>query len=174
MAEAFAWAGQAFMHMPQCAAVASVSMHAPSQFSRPLGHEVPHWPPEQTSRAPHGWSQAPYGSKAEVDASFKRLLDRALDPAWGEAVRVGLGSHNLFDVAWGLVRADRLGTRHRLELEMLEGMAPGAAEAARRQAGGIRLYAPVVRHDEFDAVDGLRQRDRNDISDGLHRARRRT
>src|SRR5690606_2507122 len=29
----------------------------------------------------HGWEPAPYGSKAEVDASFVRLLDRALDPA---------------------------------------------------------------------------------------------
>jgi RHH-type proline utilization regulon transcriptional repressor/proline dehydrogenase/delta 1-pyrroline-5-carboxylate dehydrogenase len=100
----------------------------------------------------HGWPQAPYESKAEVDASYKRLLDRALDPSWGPGVRVGLASHNLFDVAWGLRRAEVHGSLDRLDLEMLEGMAPGEAEALRRRAGGIRLYAPVVRRDEFDAA----------------------
>jgi RHH-type proline utilization regulon transcriptional repressor/proline dehydrogenase/delta 1-pyrroline-5-carboxylate dehydrogenase len=100
----------------------------------------------------HGWPQAPYETKAWVDASYKRLLDRALDPCWGDAVRIGLASHNLFDVAWGLVRADRLGSHDRLELEMLEGMAPGEAEAVRRRAGGILLYAPVVQRDEFEAA----------------------
>ncbi len=107
---------------------------------------------EQVDAELHGWPQAPLGSKAEVDASYKRLLERALDPAWGDALRVGLASHNLFDVAWGLVRAERLGVRDRLEIEMLEGMAPGEVEAVRRDAGGILLYAPVVRRDEFDAA----------------------
>jgi RHH-type proline utilization regulon transcriptional repressor/proline dehydrogenase/delta 1-pyrroline-5-carboxylate dehydrogenase len=100
----------------------------------------------------HGWARAPYPTKADVDASYKRLLDRALDPSWGGGVRVGLASHNLFDVAWGLVRATRLGASDRLELEMLEGMALGEAEAVRRRAGSLRLYAPVVRRDEFDAA----------------------
>jgi len=119
----------------------------------------------------HGWPQAPYPTKPDVDASYKRLLDRALDPCWGEALRVGLASHNLFDVAWGVVRADRLGTRHRLELEMLEGMAPGEAEAVRRRAGGILLYAPVVRRDEFDAAIAylVRRLDENTSPDNFLR-----
>jgi RHH-type proline utilization regulon transcriptional repressor/proline dehydrogenase/delta 1-pyrroline-5-carboxylate dehydrogenase len=104
----------------------------------------------------HGWPQAPYPTKADVDASYKRLLDRALDPGWGDAVRVGLASHNLFDVSWGLVRAERWGTSDRLDLEMLEGMAPSEAEALRRllapHGREVLLYAPVVRHDEFDAA----------------------
>jgi RHH-type transcriptional regulator, proline utilization regulon repressor / proline dehydrogenase / delta 1-pyrroline-5-carboxylate dehydrogenase len=100
----------------------------------------------------HGWTAAPYATKAEVDASYKALLERALDPVWGDALRIGLASHNLFDVAWGIVRADRLGTSDRLELEMLEGMAPGEAEAVRRRAGRILLYAPIVAGDEFDAA----------------------
>lgn len=105
---------------------------------------------ERVDAEMHGWPQAPYGSKAEVDASYKRLLDRALDPCWGDAVRVGLASHNIFDVAWGLVRARRFGTGDRLELEMLEGMAPGEAEAVRREVGSVLLYAPVVRREQFD------------------------
>jgi RHH-type proline utilization regulon transcriptional repressor/proline dehydrogenase/delta 1-pyrroline-5-carboxylate dehydrogenase len=100
----------------------------------------------------HGWVPAPYPTKADVDASYKRLLARALDPCWGDALHVGMASHNLYDVAWGLLLADRLGTRERLEVEMLEGMAPGQAEALRRRGTRVRLYAPVVAHDEFDAA----------------------
>ena len=50
----------------------------------------------------HGWTPAPYGSKADVDASWKRLVDAALRPENADAVRVGIASHNLFDLAWSL------------------------------------------------------------------------
>ena len=50
----------------------------------------------------HGWQLAPYDSKAEVDANYKAVLDVLLDPAFDDSVRIGLASHNLFDVAWGL------------------------------------------------------------------------
>ena len=54
---------------------------------------------EQVEAELHGWPQAPYGSKAEVDAAYLRLVDRALDPARTAALRVGVASHNLFHVA---------------------------------------------------------------------------
>ena len=75
----------------------------------------------------HGWRQAPYPTKADVDASYKRLLESALRPEWAGAVRVGLASHNLFDVAWGLVLRERMDDPERIEFEMLEGMAPAQA-----------------------------------------------
>ncbi|MHB1785693.1 MAG: proline dehydrogenase family protein [Acidimicrobiales bacterium] len=100
----------------------------------------------------HGWTPAPYPSKAEVDASYKRLLERALDPEWGDALRVGVASHNLFDLAWGLLLGQELGTADRVELEMLEGMAPGEVEALRRRGHHVRLYAPFVRRQEFDSA----------------------
>ena len=100
----------------------------------------------------HGWIAAPYPTKAEVDASYKSLVARALGPEWGQALRVGLASHNLYDVAWGLLVAAANDTVGRLEVEMLEGMAPGQAEAVRRRGTPIRLYAPVVPADEFDSA----------------------
>lgn len=99
----------------------------------------------------HGWNPAPYASKAEVDASYKALLERALDPSWAAAVRVGLASHNLFDVAWGLVVRDRLERPDRLEFEMLEGMAPAQARAVNAAADGLLLYAPVVAARDVDS-----------------------
>ncbi|HXW77953.1 MAG TPA: proline dehydrogenase family protein, partial [Acidimicrobiales bacterium] len=94
-----------------------------------------------------GWPQAPFTTKADVDANFKRLLDRAIDPSNQGALRVGVASHNLFDVGWAL--AVREATGAAIELEMLEGMANPQALATARLAGGILLYAPIVELDDF-------------------------
>lgn len=96
------------------------------------------------------WPQAPYTSKEEVDASYKRLLASAI--AVGPALRVGVGSHNLYDVAWALVQREVHGVADRVEIEMLEGMADPQAHAARDEAGGILLYAPVVKKTERDSA----------------------
>jgi RHH-type proline utilization regulon transcriptional repressor/proline dehydrogenase/delta 1-pyrroline-5-carboxylate dehydrogenase len=106
---------------------------------------------EQVDAEQHGWSQAPYPSKADVDASYKRMLDSALRPSWAGAVRIGLASHNLFDVAWALVLRDRLEDPNRIEFEMLEGMAPAQARAVNAAAGGLLLYAPVVARNDVDS-----------------------
>ena len=98
-----------------------------------------------------GWPLAPYGSKAEVDANYKRLLDIALAAENTDAVHIGVASHNLFDVAWALT-ADRHAGGGRVEIEMLEGMATAEARAVSRLAGGVLLYAPVVRRGDFDAA----------------------
>ncbi|MEP7046966.1 MAG: bifunctional proline dehydrogenase/L-glutamate gamma-semialdehyde dehydrogenase [Ilumatobacteraceae bacterium] len=101
----------------------------------------------------HDWIAAPYASKADVDASYKLMLESALRPEWVGAVRVGVASHNLFDVAWALVQRGRLPVeqRSRIELEMLEGMAPAQSRAVRKLAGSLLLYAPVVQRDQIDA-----------------------
>jgi RHH-type transcriptional regulator, proline utilization regulon repressor / proline dehydrogenase / delta 1-pyrroline-5-carboxylate dehydrogenase len=50
----------------------------------------------------HGWNPAPFGSKAETDANFRRMLEFACQPENAAALRVGVASHNLFDVALAL------------------------------------------------------------------------
>ncbi|MGF1647191.1 MAG: bifunctional proline dehydrogenase/L-glutamate gamma-semialdehyde dehydrogenase [Kineosporiaceae bacterium] len=99
----------------------------------------------------HGWDPAPYSTKADVDASFKAMLDTALRLGDPGAVRLGVASHNLFDVAWALTVRDSLRARDRVEIEMLEGMAPAQARRVREEAGDLLLYAPVVSAGERDA-----------------------
>ncbi|MGF1661248.1 MAG: proline dehydrogenase family protein [Kineosporiaceae bacterium] len=99
----------------------------------------------------HGWPCAPYPAKADVDASLKALLEAALVHGEPAAVRLGVASHNLFEVGWALTVRDALGAADRVEIEMLEGMAPPQARAVRDDAGGLLLYAPVVRARERDA-----------------------
>jgi RHH-type transcriptional regulator, proline utilization regulon repressor / proline dehydrogenase / delta 1-pyrroline-5-carboxylate dehydrogenase len=100
----------------------------------------------------HGWPAAPYPTKADTDANYKRLVDTALEPATLRAVRVGIASHNLFDVAWALTLADARGVADRVQIEMLQGMAPGEAAAVADVAGGLRLYTPIVARDDFDVA----------------------
>ncbi len=113
---------------------------------------------EKVEAEMHGWPPAPYGSKHEVDANYKAVLDVLLDPTFDDSVRIGLASHNLFDVAWAhrtARRAARSRPTGRIEIEMLEGMAPAQAAAVRRLAGDLLLYTPVVRRPGLPVGDRL-------------------
>lgn len=100
----------------------------------------------------HGWTAAPYGSKADVDASYARLLDLSLRAEHASAVRVGVASHNLFDLSWALGVARQRGVEDQLDIEMLEGMANAEALAIVQSGRTVLLYAPVTQHDDFAAA----------------------
>ena len=106
---------------------------------------------EQVDAELGGWVPAPYPTKADVDASYKALLGRLLDAAQHGGLVVGVGSHNLFDVAWALGERDRRGLHDVVGIEMLEGMAPPQSRATRDEAGGLLLYTPVVTDEDFAA-----------------------
>ncbi|MCB0225445.1 MAG: proline dehydrogenase family protein, partial [Anaerolineae bacterium] len=78
---------------------------------------------EKAEASLHGWAQAPYDSKPQVDANFKRMITYACHPDRAKAVHFGIASHNLFEIAYGLL----LRSVHQIEpyitFEMLEGMA---------------------------------------------------
>lgn len=97
----------------------------------------------------HGWFPAPYATKAETDANFRRLLEYGCDPENAAAVRLGVASHNLFDVSIALTLREKNGVEGLVEIEMLEGMANHQARAVRDAAGSLLLYAPVVRREDF-------------------------
>ncbi len=103
---------------------------------------------EQVEATLRGWEQAPFTTKAEVDANYKRLLDVLLDPAAHGAIVVGAASHNVFDVAWALTLRHHLDAPEQLEVEMLHGMAPSLAAATARRAGSLLLYTPITARDD--------------------------
>ena len=106
---------------------------------------------EQVEAALHDWPQAPYFSKLDVDASYKRMLERSLRIGDPGAVRVGVASHNLFEIAWALTVSRYLGARDRIDVEMLEGMAPPQSRAVLDVAGDVLLYAPIVERKDREA-----------------------
>ncbi|KAA5542297.1 aldehyde dehydrogenase family protein [Roseiconus nitratireducens] len=96
-----------------------------------------------------GWPQAPYKTKLQTDANYKRMVGWALDPRHRDVLRVGIASHNLFDVAWSLITAYRQDALQRVQFEMLEGMANHQRRALFELAGNMLLYAPACRREEF-------------------------
>lgn len=120
----------------------------------------------------HGWNAAPYSTKADVDASYLRLLDVALRPEHGDALRVGVASHNLFHVSWALELAASRGVLEQLDVEMLEGMANSEALALVESGQSVLLYAPVARRDDFAAAVAylVRRLDENTAPENYLRA----
>ena len=100
----------------------------------------------------HGWAQATYPTKAEVDANYVRLVECALRPERAAHVRVGVASHNLFHVAFAHLMAVERGVSGALDIEMLQGMAPAQARAVQGDVGNVLLYTPVVARADFDVA----------------------
>ena len=100
----------------------------------------------------HGWIAAPYPTKADVDASYARLLDLALRPENQRAVQIGVASHNLFHVCWARAIAAARGVTAQLDIEMLEGMANAEVRALVASGQPVLLYAPVTEQEDFAAA----------------------
>lgn len=107
---------------------------------------------EQVEASIHGWEQAPYPSKAGVDANFKRMVTYGMVEERAKAVHLGIASHNLFDVSYALILRDKYGLEEYVEFEMLEGMANHQARTVQEKAGGLLLYAPIVSKDDFHSA----------------------
>jgi RHH-type transcriptional regulator, proline utilization regulon repressor / proline dehydrogenase / delta 1-pyrroline-5-carboxylate dehydrogenase len=112
-------------------------------------------PMERVDAELHGWPLATWGSKLDTDVNYKRLLDWALTREHTDAVRIGVAGHNLFDIAFAWELAGVRGVRdaadghRRLDFEMLLGM---VTDAVARTVGGVTLYTPVVKPEEFDVA----------------------
>jgi len=100
----------------------------------------------------HDWNPAPHRTKHDTDAAFRRMLEFACQPENTQAVRLGVASHNLFDIALALVLRSRNSVEEAIEIEMLEGMAPPQSRAVKETAGGLRVYAPIVSDTDFGSA----------------------
>ncbi|MGX9296554.1 proline dehydrogenase family protein [Tsukamurella paurometabola] len=107
---------------------------------------------ERVDAEVHDWPLATYGSKADVDANYLRMVDTALQPQNADALRIGVASQNLFSVAYAVELAQQRDVQRQLDIEMLQGMAPMEAAAVRADVGSLILYTPVVHAGDFDVA----------------------
>ena len=126
---------------------------------------------ERVEASIEGWPQAPYKRKIDSDANYVRMLHEALLPENRDAVRVGVASHNLFTLAYGLVAAYRADMLDRVQFEMLEGMANHQRRALFEVAQNLLLYAPAAYQDDFISAIGylVRRLDENTGPDNFLR-----
>ncbi len=107
---------------------------------------------EEVEASLEDWPQAPYRSKLESDANYKRMLEFACRPENASVARVGIASHNLFDIAYALLLRQRRGVEEFTEFEMLEGMANAQALEIRQRSGDLVIYTPVCYEAEFESA----------------------
>jgi RHH-type proline utilization regulon transcriptional repressor/proline dehydrogenase/delta 1-pyrroline-5-carboxylate dehydrogenase len=93
-----------------------------------------------------------YATKHDVDASFKRMLRFGTRPENAACVELGVGSHNLFDIAYTLVLRAHHRVERAIEPEMLEGMADPLRRVVVRVAGRVLVYAPSVDDRDFPSA----------------------
>ena len=118
-----------------------------------------------------GWPQAPYQSKLDTDANYKRMLHEALRAENAAAVQVGIASHNLFTLAYGLIASAEAGALDRVQFEMLEGMAAHQRRALFELCQSMLLYAPTCLQEDFIYAIGylVRRLDENTGEDNFLR-----
>lgn len=104
---------------------------------------------ERLESSLRNWPLAPYGTKAETDANYKRMVEYGMRPENIRAVRLGIASHNIFDLAFACRLAARNRVSEHLSFEMLEGMEDHIRRAVAEDVGDFLLYAPVAGRDQF-------------------------
>jgi RHH-type proline utilization regulon transcriptional repressor/proline dehydrogenase/delta 1-pyrroline-5-carboxylate dehydrogenase len=107
---------------------------------------------EQVDASLHGWPQAPFGTKQEVDANFRRMVALGAQREHAAVLRLGVATHNVFDVAHGLVHRAVAGSADHVGFEMLAGMAEPARRAVQAVAGELLVYAPAVAAEEMQSA----------------------
>lgn len=104
---------------------------------------------EQFEASLKGWPQAPYTQKVDVDANYKRMLVYGCIPENARAVRLGIASHNLFDIAFAMLLRLENQVEPYTGFEMLEGMADHIRRVVQKLTGDMLLYCPVATKEEF-------------------------
>lgn len=126
---------------------------------------------ERVEASLRGWPQAPYRSKIETDANYKRMVRFGMREENSHAVYLGIASHNLFDLSYGLVLAMTQHALDRVQFEMLEGMANHQRRAMFELSKSVLLYAPACLREEFINAIGylVRRLDENTGPDNFLR-----
>lgn len=104
---------------------------------------------ERIEAALTGWPLATYDTKPDVDANFKRMLVYGLMPENIHSVRLGVASHNLFELALAHEIAQANGVEASMTGEMLAGMADHIRRTLGHKGLSLLLYAPVAKAPDF-------------------------
>jgi len=93
----------------------------------------------------NSWELTTYSSKEEVDANYKRCVDWAFARDRLIGVKFGIGTHNVFDIAWCYLLAVERKVLDRVDFEMLHGMAPALSRLVQKETdSSMNIYTPLV------------------------------
>jgi RHH-type proline utilization regulon transcriptional repressor/proline dehydrogenase/delta 1-pyrroline-5-carboxylate dehydrogenase len=96
-----------------------------------------------------GWALAPYEKKYLTDANYKRMLEYGIQKERLKAVKIGVGSHNLFDISYALLLKAEANDYDGVSFEMLKGMAVSMQDVIRKISGSLLVYSPDAPSQHF-------------------------
>ncbi|MDB6081766.1 MAG: hypothetical protein JWO53_1038 [Chlamydiia bacterium] len=114
-----------------------------------------------------GWPQATYEEKIETDANFKRMVEYGIEHI--ACCHLGIASHNLFDIAYGLLLRAEYSQEKQISFELLEGMANHIRKVVQELSQNVLLYCPAARKEEFHTAMAylMRRLDENTHKDNF-------
>jgi RHH-type proline utilization regulon transcriptional repressor/proline dehydrogenase/delta 1-pyrroline-5-carboxylate dehydrogenase len=104
---------------------------------------------ERIESALFDWPLAPFDTKLETDANWKRMVEFAMQPDNIKAVRLGVASHNLLDLAYAFLVGQANGVRDYFTFEMIEGMANHLRRTIQETGQQLIVYVPVADRNQF-------------------------
>ncbi|MBI3236526.1 MAG: proline dehydrogenase family protein, partial [Chlamydiales bacterium] len=107
---------------------------------------------EQFEASLRDWAQTPYTKKSDVDANYKRMVTYGSLPPHAKSVHLGIGSHNLFDIAYAMLLRSENQVEEEISFEMLEGMADHIRRVVQQLTNDILLYCPVATKEDFQSA----------------------
>ena len=119
-----------------------------------------------------GWPLAPFATKALTDANYKLMAEYALQKENINAVKIGIASHNIFDIAYIYLCAQQNGALDSVTFEMLSGMSDSTAKMLAKKLGlNVLLYTPFSEKENFVSAIGylVRRLDENTSRDNYLR-----
>ncbi|MDO6803220.1 bifunctional proline dehydrogenase/L-glutamate gamma-semialdehyde dehydrogenase [Wenyingzhuangia sp. 1_MG-2023] len=107
---------------------------------------------EKTEASFEDWPLATYNSKLDVDANYKKMLLQMLRSESAKALNVGIASHNIFDLAFGLNLVKEQEIASFVDFEMLEGMANETVYELLKHNVNLLLYTPIVKKENYNSA----------------------
>ncbi len=104
---------------------------------------------ERFEAAVFDWPLAPFDNKLETDANWKRMVGFAMRPDNIRAVRLGVASHNLLDLAYAYLIGQANGVMDYFTFEMIEGMANHIRRTIQESGQELIVYVPVAGKSQF-------------------------
>ncbi|MBC7389683.1 MAG: bifunctional proline dehydrogenase/L-glutamate gamma-semialdehyde dehydrogenase, partial [Opitutaceae bacterium] len=104
---------------------------------------------EKTESALQGWPLVTFDTKVETDANYKKMILALLTPHSCQSIKVGIASHNVFDLAFAIEVVKENLLQHNVEFEMLEGMSNNVVDILKKVGLQVLLYTPVVKPEQY-------------------------
>ncbi len=106
---------------------------------------------EQADAAAMNWPQAPFLSKMQTDANFKRMLSFACVPENARSTRARIATHNLFDLAFAMLLRSETQTEAYVSFEMFDGLNQSLRSIVQMLSGDLMLYCLTAGKQEWEA-----------------------